>query len=152
MKHTILRVLTAVETRYDGAKFRRQQRRGLGKLQIMPFVGFGTLDELFLRGRVLRDKGIHAPMDNATMFTNLVDTYKRFQSDEIPGATLRARIGDYAEETTTNVEGFFEFHLTPGPLAQTDDHTILIALELVDYPGKALNPVEPAEFKAQGQV
>src|SRR5664279_264350 len=152
MKHTILRVLTAVETRYDGAKFRRQQRRGLGKLQIMPFVGFGTLDELFLRGRVLRDKGIHAPMDNATMFTNLVDTYKRFQSDEIPGATLRARIGDYSEEVTTNVEGFFEFHLTPGALEQTADHTILIALELVDYPGKALNPVEPAEFKAQGQV
>jgi len=29
---------------------------------------------------------------------------------------------------------------------------VLIDLHIVDYPGKALNPVEPTKFKAQGQV
>ena len=148
----VLKVLSAIEGHYDRAKFKRRQRRGLGKLQIMPFVGYGTLDELILKGRVLRDKNISAPMDTTSTFTNLKDTYKRFQSDEIPGATVRATIGGYSREMTTNEEGFFEFRLNPGPLPQSADHTYLIALELSDYPGKARNPVEPAQFKAQGQV
>ena len=148
----VLKILTAVEGHYDRAKFRRRQRRGLGRLQIMPFVGYGTLDELILRGRVLRDKNISAPMDTTTTLTNLIDTYKRFQSDEIPGATVRASIGDYSHDVITNDEGFFEFHLQPGPLPSTDDHTVLVNLELTDYPGKSQNPVEPTQFKAQGQV
>ena len=152
VKHRVLKALTAIEKRYDDAKFKRRQRRGLGKLQIVPFVGYGTSEELILKGRVLRDKGIHAPMDTAPLLTNLIDTYKRFQSDEIPGATVRAAFGGQSEESVTNEEGFFEFHLKPGILPQNDDHTHLIDLEIVDYPGKAQNPVEPAEFKAQGQV
>ncbi len=152
VRRRVLRALTAVENRYDVAKFRRRQRRGLGRLQIMPFIGYGTSHELILKGRVLRDKNISAPMGSASLLTNLVDTYKRFQSDEIPGATVRARFQDASTEVVTNVEGFFEFHLKPGVLAESDDHVYLVDLALVDYPGKALNPVEPAEFTAQGQV
>jgi len=73
MKRGVLRVLTAVESRYDSAKFKWRQRRGLGKLQIVPYVGYGTLDELILRGRVLRDKNITAPMDTTSTLTNLID-------------------------------------------------------------------------------
>lgn len=152
IKRRVLRALTAVENRYDAARFRWMQRRGLGVLKIMPFVGYGTPDALILKGRVLRDKLISPPMASASLLTNLVDTYKRFQSDEIPGATIRARFGDHAETATTNDEGFFEFHLKPEALPPIDDHIYLIDLEVVDYPGKALNPVEPAEFRAQGQV
>jgi phosphatidate phosphatase APP1 len=148
----VLKVLSNIEKRYDDAKFRRRQRRGLGKLLILPFVGYGTPAELFLKGRVLRDKGINPPMETASLLTNLVDTYKRFQSDEIPGATVRAVMGDLTAETTTNEEGFFEFHIKPKAFTDIEDHIHLVDLILVDYPGKALNPVEPAEFKAQGQV
>src|SRR5215207_7043884 len=144
VKRRVLRALTAVEKRYDTAKFKRRQRRGLGKLQIMPFLGYGTPDELVIKGRVLRDKNINAPMDTASIFTNLSDMYKRFQSDEIPGAVVRARFEDNASEATTNEEGFFEFHLKLGQLPPNVDHTYLIALELVDYPGKGRNPAEPA--------
>src|SRR3954452_6998641 len=139
----VLKILTAVENRYDRAKFKRRQRRGLGKLLIMPFVGYGTREELILKGRVLRDKNISAPMDTTSTMTNLIDTYKRFQSSEIPGATVRASIGDYSREVVSNDEGFFEFHLQPGPLPTTEDHPYLVNLELTDYPGKARNPVEP---------
>jgi phosphatidate phosphatase APP1 len=148
----VLKVLSAIEKRYDDAKFKRRQRRGLGKLQIVPYVGYGTPAEMFLKGRVLRDKGINPPMETASLLTNLVDTYKRFQSDEIPGATVRAVFGDQTTETVTNDEGFFEFHFKPKSFTDTEDHIHLIELMLVDYPGKALNPVEPAEFKAQGQI
>ena len=148
----VLKMLTAVETRYDSAKFKWRQRRGLGKLLIMPFIGYGTSESLFIKGRVLRDKNISEPMETTSTLTNLIDTYKRFQSDEIPGATVRASFGDYSREVITNEEGFFEVELQPGPLPVSDDHTYLIDLKLIQYPGKARNPVEPAEFKAQGQV
>ena len=148
----VLKMLTAVETRYDNAKFKWRQRRGLGKLLIMPFIGYGTSETLFIKGRVLRDKNISEPMETTSTLTNLIDTYKRFQSDEIPRATVRAHFGDYSREAITNEEGFFELALQPGPLPVSDDHTYLIDLEITDYPGKARNPVEPTEFKAQGQV
>ncbi|MBI1257929.1 MAG: DUF2183 domain-containing protein [Chloroflexi bacterium] len=148
----VLKMLTAVETRYDSIKFKWRQHRGLGKLLIMPFIGYGTAESLFIKGRVLRDKNISEPMATTSTLTNLIDTYKRFQSDEIPRATIRASFGDYSREAVTNEEGFFEFELQPGPLPVSDDHTYLIDLEIRDYPGKARNPVEPAEFKAQGQV
>lgn len=151
VRRRVLKTLSAIENRYSTARFKWQQRRGLGKLQIMPFVGYGTPDEFILKGRVLRDKNISAPMDSASLLTNLIDTYKRFQSDEIPGATVRARFGDAAADTTTNPGGFFEFHLKPGALPD-DDPIHLIDLEIVDYPGKARNPAEPAAFRAQGQV
>src|SRR5450432_3672000 len=126
-KRRVLRALTAVENRYDTAKFKRRLRKGLGKLQIMPFIGYGTTNELILRGRVLRDKNISAPMDTTGVFTNILDMYKRFQSDEIPSATISARFQDETTETTTNEEGFFEFHLNvqPGALPETEDHTHL---------------------------
>ncbi len=156
LKHDVLKALTEIEDRFDAAKFKLQQRLGLGKLQIVPYIGYGTGSgehkELIIRGRVLRDKGIHEPMDNASILTNLVDMYKRFDSDEIPGAKVRATFQNLSVDTTTEVEGFFEFHLIPDALPASDDHISLIELELIDYPGKDLNPAEPAEFKAQGQV
>ncbi|MFN8563409.1 MAG: hypothetical protein U0703_17740 [Anaerolineae bacterium] len=76
----------------------------MGVLKIMPFVGYSTPNALILKGRVLRDKHISPPMASASLLTNLVDTYKRFQSDEIPGATIRARFGDHVETATTNDE------------------------------------------------
>ena len=152
LKRKALRVLTAIENRYDQAKFKRRQRKGLGNLLIMPFIGFGNGEEWILKGRVLRDKRINAPMDSASALTNLVDMYKRFQSDEIPGATVRATYRDSTTEMLTDDGGFFEFHLQPRDVPPSESHIYLIDLQLVDYPGKARNPVEPAEFKAQGQV
>lgn len=152
VKHGLLKLLTSLEDRYDTAKQKRRQRKGLGTLMIMPFIGYGTPQQLVLRGRVLRDKRINPPMDSAGVLTNVVDMYKRFMSDEVPGTTVRASFGDQFSETVTDIEGFFEFRFQPGVLPPDDDHMILIPLEVVDYPGKDRNPVEPASFEAVGQV
>lgn len=149
LKHIILQGLTEIENRYDKVKFKLQQRLGLGQLQIVPYLGYGTSDEMIVRGRVLRDKGISEPMDTASLLTNVLDMYKRFQSDEIPGATVQATYNGQHYTTTTNEEGFFTFQLRPQPTQET---TVLIELELLSYPGKERNPAEPATFKAQAQV
>jgi phosphatidate phosphatase APP1 len=152
LKHIILKGLTEIENRYDEAKFKLQQRLGLGKLQIIPYLGYGTKDEWIVRGRVLRDKGIHEPMDTASLLTNVLDMYKRLQSDEIPGATVQATYNGQQYNATTNQEGFFRFQLPARPHHDPQETTVLVDLELLSYPGKEMNPVEPATFSAQAQV
>src|SRR5690606_9411429 len=41
---------------------------------------------------------------------NILEMYKRFQSDEIPGATVRINVNGRNYETSTDDEGYFDFH------------------------------------------
>jgi len=145
-------IATNVEDRFDEAKFGLQQRLGLGKLLILPYLGHGTPQMLHLKGRVLRDKGITSATDNDTLWINLVNMYKRYKSEEIPGAVIRARFGDVQQDVTADEEGFFEVHLAPRMLPKVDDVWYDVDLELIDYPGKGRNPQEPLDVRATGRV
>lgn len=151
-KHTLLSVLSDFEDRYDNAKFELQQRLGLGKLCIVPYRGYGTQTILYLKGRVLRDKGITSPMEDDTVWLNLLNMYKRYQSDEIPGARVLARFGDLAQEVVADEEGHFEITFEPPALPTIDGVWHEIELELLDYPGKDKNPEEPQSVTATGYV
>ncbi len=80
---------------------------------ILPYRGFGTPESLSLRGRVLEDKGIGSPKVNDSWWTNLCNMYRRFDSDEIPGARIRATYHEQTQETETDEEGYFEVHFEP---------------------------------------
>lgn len=151
-KHTLLSVMENFEQHYDAARFRLMQRLGLGKLCVLPYLGHGTPTILYLKGRVLRDKGITSPMEDDSIWLNLLNMYKRYQSDEIPGALVQARFGDLVQEVTTNEEGYFYLELRPPSLPKIDDVWYDIELELIDYPGKARNSAEPQEVCATGKV
>jgi phosphatidate phosphatase APP1 len=151
-KHALLSVIDNFEQRYDTAKFRLHQRLGLGKLWIQPYLGHGTQKTLYLKGRVLRDKNISSAMEDDSIWLNLLNMYKRYKSDEIPGALVRARFDDLVEEVTANEEGYFDVELHPSALPEVDDVWYDIELELVDYPGKARNRAEPQEVRATGKV
>ncbi len=152
LKDQLIETLLRLEGRYDVHRFQREQKRGLGKLRIAAYLGYGTPDELIFRGRVLRDKNIRPPLESYSKWMNVVDTVKRFRSDEIPGATVRARLGDQSAEIVTNREGFFEFHLPTDHLPPPTDHYYRVDLELIDYAGKAHNPAEPMTVTAETQV
>jgi phosphatidate phosphatase APP1 len=151
-KKVIASIATNIEERFDEAKYRLQARLGLGKLMILPYLGHGTQTTLHLKGRVLRDKGITPASDNDTLWTNLVNMYKRFESDEIPHAVVRARFNDLQQDVIADEEGYFEVRLEPNMLPKSDDIWYDVDLELIDYPGKHNNPVEPADVHAQGRV
>jgi phosphatidate phosphatase APP1 len=145
-------VMTDVENQLDGMKHRWQQRMGLGKLLITPYLGHGTKEKFFLKGRVLRDKGISQALDNDTWLVNLHNMYLRYQSDEIPGATVRLTFGEGVHEIVTDEEGYFLFEFPPGPLPTVDDVWYEMQLELIDYPGKDQNTEEPQAVTATGKV
>ena len=78
------------EEKFDSLFFNLRKRLKLNDpLQIVTYRSYGTINRLYIKGRVLEDKGIDSATDKDTIFNNLANMYHRFQSDEIPGASLK---------------------------------------------------------------
>ncbi|MGI9049973.1 MAG: App1 family protein [Rubrobacteraceae bacterium] len=89
----------------------------MGPVEILPYRGHGTSRTLFLKGRVLVGKGITRSNENDTVITNVRNMIRRFASDEIPFARVRARFEGRELETRADKEGFFDlrFDLDAAP-------------------------------------
>jgi phosphatidate phosphatase APP1 len=74
---------------------------------ILPYLGYGTPQKLTIRGRVLEDEGFRPAGDADSRWRNLIEFWKRLESDEVPGARLRAG----SSETVTDSEGYFRLEL-----------------------------------------
>ena len=74
---------------------------------VLPYLGYGTPRRLTVRGRVLQDEGFAPATSADSRWRNLVSFYKRLESDEVPGARLRAR----GQEALTDAEGYFRLEL-----------------------------------------
>ncbi len=110
--------LYRLETRIDNLRARLRARLGIkpGAAVIVPYRGFGDARRLTLSGRVLTYR--HAPAmtnasDDSTAWDNLVAAYRRFETDELPGALVRATYGALVAEAVTDEEGYFRFDLQP---------------------------------------
>jgi phosphatidate phosphatase APP1 len=93
-------------------------RRWLTRLRgphiVLPYIGFGTAARLSLCGRVLEDEGFRPARSADRAWRNLVAMYKRFESDEVPGARVRARHGAAETEAVADREGYFSVELATG--------------------------------------
>ena len=136
------------ELHFDALKFGLKRRFGmLDPFEILPYRGHGTSRELFLKGRVLEESGItHGGQDDSA-WRNVVNMTRRFASDEVAGARVRATFGALEAESTADVEGFFDVHFAlPDPLdGRTGWHQIELEL---------LSPPSPGggEVRSTGQV
>ena len=71
----------------------------------MPYLGYGTRERLLVCGRVLEDEGFTPAADADSRWRNLVRFWKRLESDEVPGARLRASFLGRETEGVTDGEG-----------------------------------------------
>ena len=113
---------SVIEGKFDNLFFKLRKHLKLNDpLQIVTYRSYGTVDRLYIKGRVLEDKGINAASDRDTIFNNLVNMYNRFQSDEIPGAILKVKFQDQEHTMITDDEGYFMLNLAPEtPINRTD--------------------------------
>ena len=114
---------------------------------ILPYLGYGTSEKLALCGRVLQDEGFRPASGSDRRWRNLVAFLKRMESDETPGARLRATFGGSSVETISDGEGYFSVEFeAPGSPAGWHE----IRLELLDRraaeTGRVLVPPSDAEF------
>jgi phosphatidate phosphatase APP1 len=75
-------------------------------IHIVPYRGFANSEKLFVKGRVLGEE-LRLPNLANSIYRNLYNSYYRFETDEVPGATLTIRVNDQDFEVTTDFEGYF---------------------------------------------
>ena len=106
------------------------------KIIILPYLGYGTPSKLTVCGRVLEDAGFRPARERDSRWRNLIEFWKRLESDELSGARLRARFLGREVEGVTDREGYFRLEIKPrgrlGPGLWQE-----VGLELQDFNAKA---------------
>jgi phosphatidate phosphatase APP1 len=114
---------------------------------LLPYLGYGTPEKLTLCGRVLQNEGFRPAKESERRWRNLVAFLKRLESDELPGARVRATFGDRTLETISNSEGYFRCEFKASGLSP-GWHEIRLQLQhsSVAETGMVLVPSYDAEF------
>ncbi|MES2649882.1 MAG: phosphatase domain-containing protein [Bacteroidota bacterium] len=134
-KEILTKSASALEDKWDELRTEFKSKLGLNDpIQIVPFRSYGTANRLYVKGRVLEDKNIASAGDKDTILNNLLNMYKRFESDEISNATIQLDIGDETHITTTNKEGYFVFNLQPKTPVINEQLWHPVTLLLTDAP------------------
>lgn len=116
----------------DGHFLRLRRRLGrVDPLQVVPYRTYGTASNVYVRGRVLEDKNIAAATEDDNLFDNLLNMYKRFETDEVPNAVVQLKLPDEEKEVLTDKEGYFVFNFTPANDLISDElyHSFPLALK-----------------------
>jgi phosphatidate phosphatase APP1 len=126
------RTALEIEQRLD----RRLERRAAGRpvsrrVVISPYRGFGRGNELLVRGRVLVDKRITRATAAEPLWRNILNSYRRFQSDELASARVVGSYRDAVVESVTDEEGYFQIRLQPATVDSAAWQEI--SLQLPDF-------------------
>jgi phosphatidate phosphatase APP1 len=117
----------------DKVKTRLRRIRGFDEpLIIVPFLGYGNAGKFLLSGRVLADKGEVISSETDGKRRNLVNLYKRFATDEVAGARVRAVFQGIEREVVTDGEGYFNLELNLSEPLESDSPFQEIELELLE--------------------
>lgn len=104
-------------------------------LTIVPYTGYGTAEKFLLSGRALEDKGAIRSDSENSRWENLQNMYRRFATDEIPGARVRARFQNVEKEIVTDKEGYFNLELNLSEAINSDALFQEVELELIEPRG-----------------
>ena len=138
----IYRISNSVEHKFDTLKLDFRKRMGWEtNVHICPYNSFGTREVLYVKGRVLHDRGIQTT-DRDEFWDNLVNMYKRFNSHEIKGAQLRVSFQGIEKEIFTDEDGYFGDTLKLNPGVVIPDLWCYPKLELISSPIPFDHPVK----------
>ena len=126
-------LLEQMDNASDGLKRRlRKITRHNKPLLIVSYLGYGRPDKFFLKGRVLENRDfVTSPEDSK--WQNLVNMYRRFETDEVPNALVKAAFQGKEWEVYTDGEGYFDLEIFPNEIL---DAGLLQEVEL-----ELINPV-----------
>ncbi len=97
----------------------------------MPYRGHGSTGRLYVHGRVLESETIAPAAEADSTWTNLLNTWRRLESDPLPFARVMARSGDAELEIVADDEGFFGAWLPATSANSPDSLWHEVKLELV---------------------
>ncbi|MEO5910474.1 MAG: phosphatase domain-containing protein [Pelobium sp.] len=101
---------------------------------IMPYRSYGTRDNIYIVGRVLENKLIKPSDDKESLLNNLLNMYKRFQSDEVPDVKIKVSYHEEEFEVQSDEEGYFKLNFQPVHTPNEEKMWHLVSLEILDSP------------------
>ena len=140
--------INRAETFFDSIKLGYKWRYNrFGPIHIIAYPGFGTSNEMHLKGRVLDDEEIVRGEEETTTWENIRLTIRRLETDEIPDARVRLHFQDQQLEDVTDDQGFFEFTVSPQQPFDDDGIWQVGRIELLAPPSRTQDEVwSDAEF------
>ncbi|ASV31072.1 App1 family protein [Maribacter cobaltidurans] len=129
------------------------------KLQIIAFNGYGTSNRFYVRGRALEDENIDLGHKGA--FKLLVNTWKRFETDEIKNTPIRISLDeDIGIQGKTDHEGYYLINEKVEGLSKhmNEEGWVKFEISFLDtnlkreilrqnrFPGEMLIPSQTARF------
>ncbi len=153
VKRALTRLLLSLER--DFTTFRKLGRfRSKRPFEVVPYLSFGTATQLFVRGRVIEDKGLAIATPDASRWRNFLDTYKRFVSNKVPHARLNVVYPGGEQELEADAQGYFKARLELSaavPAGWTEVSYTLLSpqrrgVEAAQAVGRVLVPEPGAQF------
>ena len=103
-----------IEEQVDAAWRRFDTRFGRNlPRHIAAYRGHGDARGIELLGRVLAEAPQGGPREDDDWWDNLLATYRRFESDEVPGVEVKLRFGTTEVSATTGPEGYYSATIEP---------------------------------------
>jgi phosphatidate phosphatase APP1 len=116
--------LDALRLRYN-TRFHRNRPH-----HIAAYRGFADSTQVELGGRVLANRPLGGPMEEDDWWDNLLNTYRRFASDEVPGVGIKVQFRGTTAQATTDHEGYYRVAMEVPPAhgnSLWDDATVSLA-------------------------
>jgi phosphatidate phosphatase APP1 len=104
------RGLAAAEKSIDRLRYDILGRSEPGEALILSHDGYRNRDRLVLRGRVVESFNSDLPVNEAT-FSKIRNMLRLYESDELPNAEVKIRIGEETHEVITDDEGYYSLIL-----------------------------------------
>jgi len=155
-KSRIESIFDNIDNLSDELRLRLKNIKGFEKpLKVISFLGYGTSDKLLLSGRILEDNGVVITNEKDGKLQNLVNLYKRFETDEVIGARIRAVFQNVETESVTDSEGYFYLEIRPSDklpsqlLHEIELHLLEPLLKnggMISAVGQVLVPPDTARF------
>jgi phosphatidate phosphatase APP1 len=100
----------------DAADRRVRSRFGWGRPRhIAAFRSLCDATGCTLQGRVLASEPLGGPKETDDWWDNLLSTYRRLESDEVPGVALKCEFLGKVVETVTDHEGYYRARIDVAP-------------------------------------
>ncbi len=114
----LVRGLAQLELRLDRLTWGLRRRFGrLGPLQVVTYRSYGTEFAATVSGRVLEASMLERSLPADTRLRSFRRMLRRFNSRELPGASMRVRIGAVEARGSTDDEGYFELPISAPELS-----------------------------------
>jgi phosphatidate phosphatase APP1 len=119
----------------------RRRYRGHGPrvptrpVTVVPYLGYGVPGRIVLRGRVLEGQVAGRAGEADGPLRNLRNAFLRFETDELPGATVQVQLAGRetgAVTAVTDAEGYFRVVVTTDPPPAAEGGVVGLQVRLIE--------------------